>query len=91
MYKEYTQKRQKFVVFIAVSSEYRCIQTQNNRLKIIYPCMKVGSLHMGLTDKTVLLSQRCPVKINCNKERVVEWIRRNQWEIIIFINNLITG
>ena len=68
MYKEYTQKRQKFVVFIAVSSEYRCIQTQNNRLKIIYPCMKVGSLHMGLTDKTVLLSQRCPVKINCNKE-----------------------
>ena len=50
MYKEYTQKRQKFVVFIAVSSEYRCIQTQNNRLKIIYPCMKVGSLHMGLTE-----------------------------------------
>lgn len=50
--------------------------------------MKVGSLHMGLTDKTVLLSQRCPVKINCNKERVVEWIRRNQWEIIIFIHNL---
>ena len=37
MYKEYTQKRQKFVVFIAVSSEYRCIQPQNNRLKIIYP------------------------------------------------------
>lgn len=35
MYKEYTQKRQKFVVFIAVSSEYRCIQPQNNRLKII--------------------------------------------------------
>lgn len=53
--------------------------------------MKVGSLHMGLTDKTVLLSQRWPVKINCNKERVVEWIRRNQWEIIIFIHNLITG
>lgn len=51
MYKEYTQKRQKFVVFIAVSSEYRCIQPQNNRLKIIYPCMKVGSLHMGLTTK----------------------------------------
>ena len=62
MYKEYTQKRQKFVVFIAVSSEYRCIQPQNNRLKIIYPCMKVGSLHMGLTDKTVLLSLCCPVK-----------------------------
>ena len=62
MYKEYTQKRQKFVVFVAVSSEYRCIQPQNNRLKIIYPCMKVGSLHMGLTDKTVLLSLCCPVK-----------------------------
>ncbi len=53
--------------------------------------MKVGSLHMGLTDKKVLLSKRCTVKINCNKERVVEWIRRNQWEIIIFIHNLITG
>ena len=62
MYKEYTQKRQKFVVFIAVSSEYRFIQPQNNRLKIIYPCMKVGSLRMGLTDKTVLLCLRCPVK-----------------------------
>jgi len=53
--------------------------------------MKVGSLHMGLTDKTVLLSLCCPVKNKLHKERVVEWIRRNQWEIIIFIHNLITG
>ena len=28
--------------------------------------MKVGSLHMGLTDKTVLLSQRGLLKINSN-------------------------
>ena len=53
--------------------------------------MKVGSLHMGLTDKTVLLSQRCPLKKNPNTDSVVEWLRRNKWEIIIFIHNLITG
>ena len=43
MYKEYTQKRQKFVVFIAVSSEYRCI-TIRHRTQI---CQRLfGRIHL---------------------------------------------
>ena len=53
--------------------------------------MKVGSLHMGLTDKTVLLSLCCPVKNKLQQRESSRMDTEESWEIIIFIHNLITG